>query len=137
MAQPVCNNPAGGVCASRQLGFQWNNPRNISFPQWLPGITGSDSFVFFKWDCSIDPKNYQVIVEANDASGEPYRTLGPLRSNVHVPYVWFSPYSKIGVVPNSNNLPSFVGIMHRGNTYLIPSVNGQNGVFELEQFGKY
>ena len=89
---------------------------------------------------------YQVIVETltkTDGDHPYWRSIGRLNAwgvkndavKLEIPHVQFSPYARIGIVPDSEQLPAFYGQLVRAGTYHIPPVK-TNGSYQLNQFGK-
>ncbi|AGV01624.1 hypothetical protein C8_275 [Cannes 8 virus] len=50
--------------------------------------------IFFKWIPSIEPCNFEILVE--DLSGD-WKSLGKLRTFVKLPPIFYSPYAKLVV----------------------------------------
>jgi hypothetical protein len=119
----------------RQYDIPLANPQFYTIPDIAPGRIMTDDFVFFYWKANIDPSRYTVVVESLDIAGTTFRSIGPLKEQMKLPFVQFGPYAKIGVIPDSQMLPNFSAILARGATYLIPNVAGMNGTFQMERLG--
>ena len=119
----------------RQLDIPLANPRFYTIPEIAPGRIMADDFAYFNFGKEINPSNYNVIVESMDTAGTRWRNIGTLAERVHLPFVKFSPYGKIGVVPISDKLPIFSATLVRGATYIIPNVEGRNGEFAMSRHG--
>lgn len=119
----------------RQLDIPYANPFFYTIPEVAPGRIMADDFVYFSFGKELNPSNYNVVVESMDTAGTKWRNIGQLSERVHLPFVKFSPYGKIGVVPVTDKLPLFSATLVRGATYIIPNVRGQNGEFSMSRHG--
>lgn len=112
------------------------NTKFYSIPKEVPGRVSLEDFIRFKWDSSLYPHTYDVVVESLDLSGPTnFRKIGKLSSTLELPHVKFASHAKIGVLPQDPRLPSFWSELVRGATYIIPNTNGQNGEFAMELHG--
>lgn len=122
---------------SRQLDILLSQPEFYIIPKHLPGRLMTTDFMFFRWSCDFDVRRYCVVVESSDVSGDSvFRNIGPLQKTIELPHVRFGAYSRIGVIPDSEQLPSFEAELIRGSTYIIPDTHGKNGRFQMERHGK-
>ena len=120
----------------RQLDKSRYHSDFSSIPKWLPGRLESDDFFFFKYPRNLDISRYTVVIEGLDMSdNNPYRSVGPLDKAVEIPAVKLGWHPRIGVVPDTDALPSFEAELIRGSTYIIPDVSRSNGVFQMERHG--
>lgn len=119
----------------RQLDILFSQSNFFTLPRYLPGRLNTDDFIFFRWCSTIDPKNYDVVVESNDVSGPSYRKISPLLESVELPHVRFPWRGRLGVIPKNDKLPSFESELSRGSTYIIPDTHGKNGRFQMEKHG--
>ena len=121
----------------RQLDMWLVNSQYFDIPKQAAGrLTGWDIAMFI-WDEEIDPTRYTVVVEALDTAGPTFRSIGKLAATLELPFVKFSPYGQIGVIPDTSDLPAFKGLLVRGATYYVPGTKGQNGIFRLREYGKH
>ena len=111
--------------------------RMTSIPRIVPGRQSTEDFVFFIWHHEIDPKDYTIIVQANDTAGPEWRSIGPLRKEAYLPQVQFCAHAHLAVVPTHNkNLPSFIAHLNRASTYEIPIVNDRTGgLYHMNRHG--
>lgn len=121
----------------RQLDLYRYGSNYLSIPKYIPGRLNSDDFIFFNWSSELEPvlNHYTVVIEALDNSGATMRSISKLRKAVEIPYVQLGWYPRLGLVPDTPNLPLFEGQMIRGSTYDIPTTNGKNGEFQLRRHG--
>lgn len=108
---------------SRQLDILATHPDWFTLPRYLPGRLNAEDFVFFTWPSHLDPTKYTVVVEVLDVAGPTYRGIGKLKNNVELPHVQYDWHARIGVIPDSHDLPSFEAELNRGSTYMIPNVH--------------
>ena len=121
---------------SRQLDIPASLSDFYILPKFLPGRLSALSFMHFKWPASLDPSRYTVVVQTLDTSGDSsYRGASKLHEDVEIPFVKYDWHAPIGVLPDTDALPSFVSTLRRGATYIIPDTKGQNGVFEMQRLG--
>lgn len=120
----------------RQLDIPATSADWYTLPRHLPMRLSGQDFVNFIWFGNINPKRYTIVVESLDVAGPPFRGISLLQKKVELPLVQFGWDAKIGVIPDSDSLPSFEGKLVRGSTYVIPDTKGMNGIFELNRFGK-
>ena len=121
----------------RQLDMPLLNSQNFTVPKMAAGrLTGWD-IIRFIWDSDVDPKRYTIVVEALDTAGATFRSIGKLAAVLELPLVRFSPYGKIGAIPDSEELPAYHGLLVRGATYNLASTRGQNGIFRMRAHGKH
>ena len=115
-----------------------SNGHFLTIPREVPGRLLTSDFVFFTWPQNINPSQYTVVVEANDAASAPYRSIGPLAQNVQLPYVQFGAEAKIGVIPTADSrLPSFWSGLNRMSTYNVPEVDlRRGGQYTMTRHGK-
>lgn len=106
----------------RQLDILATRPDWFTLPRHLPMRLSGEDFVFFTWPCGLDPEKYTVVVEVLDTSGAPYRGIGKLKKSVELPHVQYGWHSRIGVLPDTEELPAFEAELVRGSTYEIPDV---------------
>ena len=121
----------------RQLDIIATHPDWFTLPRHLPGRLSAVDFVFFRWPEELDPSRYTVVVEVLDTAGPTYRSIGKLCKAVELPHVQYDWHARIGVLPDTESLPSFEATMIRGSTYIIPRTRGQNGIFQMERHGVY
>lgn len=122
--------------AERQLDIPASLPNFFHLPKSLPGVLTAIDFVHFQWPRTLDASKYQVVVEVLDTSeNNPYHSISTLTDEVFVPFVQFPWNAKIGVLPNTTALPSFVSTLSRGATYIIPDTRGQSGVHDMKMLG--
>lgn len=119
----------------RQLDNIWSHQHFWQIPQEVPGRLMTTDFIFFKWCGDIDPSRYTVVVESLDTAGDTYRSIGKLNNQMLLPHVYFGWHARIGVLPDSNDLPSFESELSRGCTYILPNTRGKNGRFQMEMVG--
>ena len=120
----------------RQLDILATRSDWFILPRELPMRLNGEDFINFIWFDGIDPKRYTVVVESLDTAGPTFRGISLLNARVELPLVQYGWDAKIGVLPDSDRLPSFQAKLVRGSTYLIPKTYGKNGVFEMSRFGK-
>lgn len=122
--------------SNRQLDITGTRSDFYVLPRNLPGRLDDLSFVNFDWDecLGINPDDYTVVIESNDAAGPKFRSISKLKRKVELPLIQYGWQTKLGVIPNKCNLPSFTGYMYRGSTYKLPNVS-HNGVYQLKQLG--
>jgi len=120
--------------ADNQLDILATRPDWFTLPRNLPGRLNGDDFIHFQWS-ELNPANYQVVIEVLDNSGSTYRSISPLKKSVELPHVQYGWHPRLGVIPNSPNLPAFEAEMFRGSTYIIHNTGGMNGRFQMEQHG--
>lgn len=106
----------------------------LTIPRYLPTRLGALNFINFSWDSTLDPSKYDVVLESLDISGPTFRKISPLQARVELPMVQLDWNAIVGVVPRSNNLPSYFSKLSRGNTYHINTQYGQ-GRFPMQKFG--
>ena len=104
----------------RQLDIMATRSDFFILPTHLPGRLDTTMFVFFNWPREVDPKRYTVVIESLDTSGATYRGIGKLHDHVQLPHVQLGWHSRIGVIPDSEELPAFEAELVRGSTYDIP-----------------
>ncbi len=119
----------------RQLDIMLDQENHAILDRSLPGVLTGIDFIHFRWGPEIDPSKYTVIVESLDTAGPTFRSISKLNESVELPHVMFAWHPRLGVIPNSKNLPAFEGEMYRGSTYLLRSTHGKNGRFQLEHHG--
>ncbi len=120
----------------RQLDMHRHHPDFYTIPKYLPGRLEADDFIFFKFPNSLNPQRYTVVIEGLDMSdNNPNRSIGKLNSALEVPQVKLGWHARLGVIPDSEQLPSFESELYRGSTYIIPDTGRMNGVFRMEQHG--
>jgi hypothetical protein len=109
-----------------------------TIPRIVPGRMSTEDFVFFIIPHNINPKDFTVVVMANDTAGPMWRSIGPLQKQLYLPEVNFGAHSNISVIPKENpSLPSFMARLNRGSTYVIPEVNlrAPAGVYQMDRHG--
>lgn len=107
----------------------------FTIPRYIPGRLNAADFVFFNWPCTFDFKRYKVVVETLDTAGVTYPGIGPLKQSVELPHIQYPWGGRIGVIPDSHQLPSFEAELIRGSTYVIPDTKGKNGTFQMTRHG--
>ena len=126
----------------RQLDIPATSPDYGFIPREF--TLNNDDFIHFIWPEYIDPSRYTVVVESLDTS-EPldncgclqshtFRAISKLAKDVEIPRVKFGWHPKVGVVPDSPDLPSFQGILGRMRTYQLPNVKSP-GTYKLIEHG--
>lgn len=120
----------------RQLDILAARSDWFTLPRELPMRLNGEDFINFIWFDNIDPKRYTVVIEVLDTAGPTFRGISLLNKKVEIPFVQYGWDAKIGVVPDTDRLPSFEAKFVRGSTYLIPKTGNKNGVFEMSRFGK-
>ena len=98
----------------RQLDILATGPDWYTLPRFLPMRLGGDVFLHFIWPASIDPSRYTVVVEVLDTAGPTYRGISILQRSVEIPHVQYDWHARLGLVPDSINLPLFESEMIRG-----------------------
>lgn len=109
-------------------------------PKYLPARVNVDDFVFFSWPSNMNPNDYVVAVDTIDTSDprSSVRTIGPLQSNVELPFVIFGAYAKIYVFPkNDMRKPTFYSRLNRGSTYHIQDVSGSHQPGQKHQMTRH
>lgn len=123
----------------RQYDMTLANARFYTIPTFSPGRLMADDFVYFSYGINIDPKRYSVVVESSDTAGERWRNIGLLSERVHLPFVQFAPYARVGLVPDDYSLPNFVSTLARGATYIVPVVpkvpTSDGSAYEMQRKG--
>jgi hypothetical protein len=120
----------------QQLDITLSGQDFLSIPEHMPGRLNTDDFVYFEYSNLRDPNNYTVVISSNDTSGSQFRSIGPLRKFVKLPFVQLDAYGVIGLVPNNDHTkPQFWGRLNRASTYVVPSVGGKPGKYALERHG--
>jgi len=107
--------------ADRQLDITYSNGFFFTIPPYTKGRIEADDFIFFHWGKNIDPDDYVVVVESLDTASDTYRSIGKLSEQVKLPFVQYSPYAKLLLLPHRENMPKFISNLSRGTTYIIPS----------------
>lgn len=121
-----------------QLDILATNSDWFTLPRHLPGRLSAIDFVFFNWPPHLNPSRYTVVVEALNTSGAPYRGIGKLQPAVELPHVQYGWHSRIGVVPDSEELPVFEAELVRGSTYDIPDTRGSKQQrVQMRRHGKH
>lgn len=118
----------------RQLDILGTHPDWFTIPRYMPGRLNSLDFVFFSWCDQIDPNRYTVAILTDSPGSPDVRGISKLSKNVLLPLTQLGAHPRIGVIPDSSDLPLFEGELHRGSTYNIPKVNSP-GRYQLEQHG--
>lgn len=105
----------------RQLEISLTSQWFGEIPKYMPMRLNTDDFVFFTWPQHLNPQNFMVVMSVNSTAGSLYRSIGPLKKQVELPYNKFDAYAVIGVIPKSDpRLPSFWQRLNRASTYHIP-----------------
>jgi len=120
---------------SRQLDILATRPDWFTLPRHLPGRLNAEDMVFFEWPCHLDACRYKVAVEVLDTAGPTYRGIGQLNKALELPHVQYDWHARIGVLPDSPDLPTFEAELNRGSTYMIPDVGKANGRFQMRSHG--
>lgn len=127
------------MCDSRQYDILWARGDWYEIPPDIPGRLNGDDFVMFRWDSCLPSERYQVIIQSLDTAGPPFRSIGCLAPQLRLPFVQLGYGSdiKIGVVPDCEDLPSFVAKLVRGSTYVItwPKKRCPRGQYMMERYG--
>ena len=111
----------------RQYDMTRTHNFHVTLPHAIPYRLNATDYVFFNYPERFPAASYEVVVEsASNASPNPldrFRSIGPLDRKVELPDVYFSKgfgsHAKIGLIPKTPNLPSFVGNLVRGSTYTV------------------
>lgn len=125
------------MSADRQFDILWTGPDWYTIPPDAPGRLNGDDFVYFRWDCNLNPCDYTIVIESLDTAGPQFRSISILSKSVQLPLVQLGAHLRIGVIPSTLNLPSFEAELIRGSTYVIPNTKGKNGVFQMERHGMH
>lgn len=127
----------------QQLDFPNIGPEFGIFPRYArPALMGHD-FIHFVIPDSMKKiaSKYTVVVTPLDTTdyvpGKAHvRSFSKLLPSVKLPDAVFDPArAKIGLLPDSENMPSFEAKLIRGGTYIIPDVSGRNGRFNMNVLG--
>ena len=122
---------------------------HVTLPHAVPYRLSAEDYIFFNYPPNFPVEKYTVVVEsASNASGNPsdrFRSIGMLDRKVELPNVYFSKgfgsHSKVGVLPNYEGMPSYIGNLIRGSTYTIDPTNPRlasvSGHLELNRTGVY
>lgn len=121
----------------RQLDIAATYPDWYTLPRHLPMRLNGEDFIFFDWPASVDPSRYTVAVEVLDIAGPPYRGIGLLKKSVELPHVQYGWHARLGVLPDSEDLPVFEAEMIRGSTYVLPDPKGRNGRYQMVRHGMH
>ena len=124
------------MAANLQLDIPATRSDWFTLPSYLPMRLGAVDFVFFHWPAELDASRYTVVIESLDTAGPQHRGISKLKESVQLPHVQLHWHSKIGVIPDSENLPSFEAELFRGSTYIIPNRSSWvYGVNSMAQHG--
>lgn len=104
-------------------------------PRYLPGVLTSIDFVYFEWPSNLPINRYTVVVESNDTAGPTFRSVSKLQKSVELPHIQYGWDARIGVIPDSMNLPSFESKLSRGCTYILPDTKGRSGPHQMTRIG--
>jgi hypothetical protein len=115
-----------------QLDHPYGRSGFFEYPSHSAMRNTAENYVFFEWPGSVDPTQYDVVIESLDTAGPTFRTIGMLGKNrtdrqsyIRLPDTHFDWHGRIGVIPRTNvNLPQFEAEIGRGSTYTIPAVQG-------------
>lgn len=109
-----------------QTDLPFANGKFYSLPKHLPGRVNVDDFVFFSFPDSMNPNDYMVAIDTLDTSQPTHiRTIGPLRTNVELPFVHLDAYASIYVIPATDPTKhTYYARLSRGNSYKIPLIKG-------------
>jgi hypothetical protein len=109
----------------------------FTLPTFVPMRLSAVDFIYFIWPADVDAKRYTVVIESLDTSGPTFRGISLLDSKVQLPHVQLPWPAKIGLIPDSINLPVFEAELIRASTYVIPRKNqwGNNSRIEMERHG--
>lgn len=118
----------------RQLDIPASLARFYNIPKYAPGRMTGKSFVQFQWSNTLNPKNYTVVVEPLDTSGDRFRSIGELEHMMELPFVQYDPHAKLGVIPHDARYPAFWSEVGRGCTYIIPNIS-KSGVYTMQMLG--
>ncbi|HSA76076.1 MAG TPA: hypothetical protein VLE02_00905 [Nitrosarchaeum sp.] len=119
-----------------QQDMIWSTAGFYSVPRNTPGRINGDDFIFFYWPANINPARYTVVIESLDTAGPTYKGIGKLMRSVEIPHVKLGAHVIVGVIPDSESLPTFQGELIRGSTYIIPNVT-KNGTYQLQRHGMH
>ena len=119
----------------RQYDIILTNPQFFTLPKWLPGVRTAEDYVKFHFPSHLDKRRYTIVVESLDTTNKQYRGISKLDYQVELPHVKLPWYGKIGVIPDSTDLPMFEADLIRGSTYIIPDTKGKNGRFKMQRHG--
>lgn len=119
----------------RQLDIMATRSDFFTLPTHAPGRLDGTMFVYFNWPREVDPRRYTVVIETLDTAGAPYRGISPLKDHVQLPHVQLGWHPRIGVVPDSEELPVFEGELVRGSTYDIPNPPWKQGRVIMRRSG--
>ncbi len=122
------------MAADRQFDILATRAHWFTIPRQMPGRLDGACFVHFIIPPHMDVNRYSVVVETLDTAGPTYRKISPLKQSVELPHIQYGWTARIGVIPDSNILPSFEANMYRGSTYVIPYTH-KNGVYQMTQHG--
>lgn len=104
----------------RQYDIPLTTQYHYSIPTSVKGRITTQDFLYFSFQCNLNPDAYDVCCES--FSGE-LRKIGSLAEAVRLPHVHIAPESLLWLLPKTNpSLPSFVGTVERGKTYIVSTV---------------
>lgn len=105
-----------------QLDILFSGPTFYTVPPHAPGRIMGDDFVNFNLPQNFPSHRYKVAVEGLNTSSDVFRTVGNVNSVVRLPHVQFPSCGTglIALLPDSEQLPRYVGQFARGATYTVP-----------------
>jgi len=118
----------------RQLDILATRPDWFTIPRTEFMRINAEDMVFFEWPSGFPYHRYTVVVEVLDTAGPTYRSISKLNKQVELPHVQYDWHARLGVVPDSPQLPLFEAELNRGSTYSIPDVR-KNGTFQMIAHG--
>ncbi len=120
----------------RQLSTYKYRSEFLSMPKFIPGRLTGEDFLEFKWCHQMEPylDHYTVAIEVLSTSGAAYYSISKLRQYVEVPPVHLGWPVRMGVLPDTNMLPSFEGDLVKGSLYIFPETTN-NGIYQLAREG--
>jgi hypothetical protein len=123
--------------ADRQLDIPATRSDWFNLPTYAPMRLSAIDFIYFIWPEDIDNKRYTVVIESLDTAGPTFRGIGILNSYVQLPHVQLGWHTKLGLIPDSSNLPVFEAELIRASTYVIPPKNkwGNSEKITMERHG--
>ena len=121
---------------NRQLDILATRADWFTLPRYLPGRLTGEDFVFFNWPTGFPIDRYTIAVEVLDTAGPTYRSIGKLQKSVELPHVQYGWHGRIGVLPDTLDLPMFEAENIRGSTYVIPDIRVP-GEFQMTRHGMH
>jgi len=108
----------------------------LSIPKYAPGRLTGENFLYFNWCEQLAPyvKNYTVAISTLSTAGAAFKGIGKLAQAVEIPPILLPSPGRVGLLPDSPDLPSFEADLVIGSDYFIPRTE-RNGRYQMRREG--